>query len=108
MPDGRFSYQKYQFGYILESLGMVNVGEFYGHLEYFTHFWYVSWSFGIFFPVLVCCINEKSGNLDVSNKSNNQQFQQKCGRNSTFSTLSTFHRYLTNGWIILKNGQYTL
>jgi hypothetical protein len=28
LPDGLFSYQKYQFGYILEGLGMENVGIF--------------------------------------------------------------------------------
>jgi hypothetical protein len=34
-PDGSFSYQKSQFGYILEGLGMKNVGIFYDHSEYF-------------------------------------------------------------------------
>jgi hypothetical protein len=29
LPDGIFSYQKYQFGYILEGLGKENVGVFY-------------------------------------------------------------------------------
>jgi hypothetical protein len=35
LPDGFFSYQKSQFGYILENLGMENI------ILY-------SWSFGIF------------------------------------------------------------
>jgi hypothetical protein len=28
LPDGRFSFSNSQFGYILESLGMENVGKF--------------------------------------------------------------------------------
>jgi hypothetical protein len=32
LPDGIFSKQKYQFGFILEGLGMVNVGIVFGHL----------------------------------------------------------------------------
>jgi hypothetical protein len=36
LPDGLFSNQKYQFGYILvEGLRMENASTFYGHLEYF-------------------------------------------------------------------------
>jgi hypothetical protein len=41
------SYQKAQFRYILESLGMENVGIFYGHLVKFVVIWFI-------FPVLVC------------------------------------------------------
>jgi hypothetical protein len=37
LPDGIFSHQKSQFEYILEGLGMGNVGTFYGHTEYFTN-----------------------------------------------------------------------
>jgi hypothetical protein len=33
LPDGIFSNQKFQFGYILEDIEMENVGKFYGHLE---------------------------------------------------------------------------
>jgi hypothetical protein len=33
LPDGLFSYQKYQFGQILEGLGMENADLFCGHLE---------------------------------------------------------------------------
>jgi hypothetical protein len=40
LPDGSFSYQKSKFGKILESLGMENVGIFWGHLEYCSHTWY--------------------------------------------------------------------
>jgi hypothetical protein len=36
LPDGIFSYQKSQFGYMLEGLEMENVGIFYGHLKYVT------------------------------------------------------------------------
>jgi hypothetical protein len=39
LPGGLSSNQKYQFGYILEGLGMENVGIFYDHLEYFTDIW---------------------------------------------------------------------
>jgi Kef-type K+ transport system membrane component KefB len=39
---------------------------FYHHLDYFTAIfmavWYTLLSFGIFFPVLVCSDQEKSGN----------------------------------------------
>jgi hypothetical protein len=35
LPDGKFAYQKFQFGYIWEGHGKVNVGKFYGCLEYF-------------------------------------------------------------------------
>jgi hypothetical protein len=34
LPDGLFSNQKFQFGKILDCLGMENVGIFYDHLEY--------------------------------------------------------------------------
>jgi hypothetical protein len=33
LPDGLLSYQKSQFGYILEGLGMENVGIFYDRLK---------------------------------------------------------------------------
>jgi hypothetical protein len=64
LPDGLFSNQKFQFGEILECLGMENVGIFYDHLEYFPSIWYNLWlfdmaghhlvyfsQFGIFFPI---------------------------------------------------------
>jgi hypothetical protein len=35
LPDGLFSNQKSQFGYILEGLRWENVEIFHGHLEYF-------------------------------------------------------------------------
>jgi hypothetical protein len=47
LPDGLFSYQKTQFGYILEGLGMETVGIFYEHLEYFSAIWYIFLQFGI-------------------------------------------------------------
>jgi hypothetical protein len=62
LPDGIFSYQKSQFGYILERLGkeifvyfiaiwniLPHFGIFYGHLEYFTTLWNILWPFGIFY-----------------------------------------------------------
>jgi hypothetical protein len=45
LPDGVFSYQKYQFECILDRLGMETFGIFYVHLEYFTFIWFILWSF---------------------------------------------------------------
>jgi hypothetical protein len=36
LPDGIFSYQKCQFGYILEGLGTENFVVFHGHLVFFA------------------------------------------------------------------------
>jgi hypothetical protein len=36
LPDGLFSNQKSQYGYLLEGLAMQNLGIFYDHLVYFT------------------------------------------------------------------------
>jgi hypothetical protein len=33
LPDDSFANPKSQFGYILEGLGMENVGKYFGHLE---------------------------------------------------------------------------
>jgi hypothetical protein len=49
LRDGLFSNQKSQFGYILEGLGMENVGIYYAHLEYFTAIWYNVW------PLVINC-----------------------------------------------------
>jgi hypothetical protein len=51
LPDGRFSYQKSQFRYTLEAIGMVYVGIIYSHLIYFRANRYTLWSFGKIFPV---------------------------------------------------------
>jgi hypothetical protein len=61
LPDGLFSDQKLQFGYILEGLAMKDVGVFdghlvyvfYGHYIYFMNIWNILWLFGIFVPILV-------------------------------------------------------
>jgi hypothetical protein len=53
MPDAAFSYQKYQFGHILEGLGVENIGMFYGHSEYFMPTWCILCPFGIFCGHLV-------------------------------------------------------
>jgi hypothetical protein len=80
LPDGLFSYQKYQFGYTLEGIEMENVDIFWralewkmlvhykaiwkfcGHLEYFSPFWYISprniwqpWSQNLFAKKLFIC-----------------------------------------------------
>jgi hypothetical protein len=39
LPDGWFSNQKSEFGYILEGLGMKKVGIFYSHFEYIATIW---------------------------------------------------------------------
>jgi hypothetical protein len=41
LPDGFFSDQKYQFGKILEDLGMENVVIYSGHSEYFMTIGYI-------------------------------------------------------------------
>jgi hypothetical protein len=41
LPDGFFSDQKYQFGYILEDVGMENVVIYSGHLENFKTVGYI-------------------------------------------------------------------
>jgi hypothetical protein len=68
LPDGLVSYQKSQFGYILEGLGKENVGIFYDHLEYFTALWCMLWPFGtvcghlVHFSCFGMCGTKKSGN----------------------------------------------
>jgi hypothetical protein len=47
LPDGLFSYQKSQFGYILDGLGMEIVGIFYEHFEYYMRIWYILRHIGI-------------------------------------------------------------
>jgi hypothetical protein len=37
-PDGIFAHQKYQYGHILEGLGIENVGTFCGNMVYFCRF----------------------------------------------------------------------
>jgi hypothetical protein len=53
LPDGIFSNQKSQFGYILEVLAMEDVGIFYEHLAYFNAIWYILRSFSLFRGYLV-------------------------------------------------------
>jgi hypothetical protein len=68
LPDGLFSNPKSQLWLNLEGLGMENVVIFFDHLEYFAAIWYNIWPFGIvcghlvYFYVLVCLEQEKSGN----------------------------------------------
>jgi hypothetical protein len=49
LPDGMFSDQKSQIVYILESLGLENVGTY----TYIMVIWYILWPFGIFYGHLV-------------------------------------------------------
>jgi hypothetical protein len=48
LPDGFFSDQKYQLGYILEDLGIENIVVYSGPLEYFTTIGYILWAFDNF------------------------------------------------------------
>jgi hypothetical protein len=55
---------------ILQGLAMDDVaifydhfGLFYGHWKYFMAIWNILWSFGIFFPVLVCCTKKNLATL---------------------------------------------
>jgi hypothetical protein len=76
LPDGIFSYQKYQFGYIIDFLGMENVGYFSAVWNILGPFgicyglWAILWSFGTFVPVLVYIYiyKEKSGNPGFKTK----------------------------------------
>jgi hypothetical protein len=43
LPDAIFTNQKSQFGYILEGLGIENVGIFYGNLVHFNAIWNILW-----------------------------------------------------------------
>jgi hypothetical protein len=61
---------------------------FRGSLVYFMTIWYILWPFGIFYPVLVCCV-KKSGNL-VS--------MRRC----------CFRRYLINGWNTFQKSHFHL
>jgi hypothetical protein len=65
LQDGILSYQKSQFGYILEGLGMENFGIFYCRWINFMGIWYLFGSFGIFTTISICCTKKKSGNLVV-------------------------------------------
>jgi hypothetical protein len=89
LPDGIFSYQKSQFGYIFAGLAMLKVwlhfvailnilrqlGKFYGQVAYFVIVWYISTSFGMFcqekiwqprVPVNICCATEIAAPCSVT------------------------------------------
>jgi hypothetical protein len=42
---------------------MENVGIFFGHLVYFTANWFVLQPFGIFPPILACCVDKNLATL---------------------------------------------
>jgi hypothetical protein len=62
LPDGLFSYQKSEFGEILEGLRLENVDICYGHLEYFTDTWDILRPFCVHFFGFGTVHQEKSGN----------------------------------------------
>jgi hypothetical protein len=53
LPDGYIFIQKSRFGYILEGLGMEQIGILYGHFGIFYGPCYIVWSFGVYFHVMV-------------------------------------------------------
>jgi hypothetical protein len=70
LPDGSFSNQKSNFGYILEGLRNENVVIFYSHLEYLTAIGFILWQSGkfsgqlvYFFRFLVCCTKKNLATL---------------------------------------------
>jgi hypothetical protein len=70
LPDGTYIFKpKSLFGYILENLGMKNVGIFYLQLAYLTAIWYIFGHLVHFvviwyiFPVLVCFTNTNLATL---------------------------------------------
>jgi hypothetical protein len=50
----------------MEHIGMYI---FYGHFEYFKAMWYILWSFGVIFSVLVNCCNKNLAALVHSGQS---------------------------------------
>jgi hypothetical protein len=64
----------------LEALATVDVGLFSGHLVNFKSIWYILWSFGIFSPVLVCCIKKNlatpTTRLPTTSNLNENRFMQ--------------------------------
>jgi hypothetical protein len=62
LPDGLFNTKNTNFYTLWKTLGRVecagmilSICDIFIHLVYFKVTEYVLWSFGIFFPVLVCC-----------------------------------------------------
>jgi hypothetical protein len=72
LPDGIFSYQKSQFGYILEGPGIEIVGIVSVHFEYLRPFgiFYdhlvILCPFGIFYPCFGILYQDKSGNPELA------------------------------------------
>jgi hypothetical protein len=63
LPDGIFAYQRSQFGYILEGLGIKK----YFTIIWYTYFmavWYIMWSLGMFFR-FGTLHQEKSGSTQL-------------------------------------------
>jgi hypothetical protein len=72
LPDGIhiFKPKKNKFGKVLEGLAMEDFGILrailsiiYAKMVYFMAIWYILCSFGIFFPVLVCCAEKNLATL---------------------------------------------
>jgi hypothetical protein len=68
LPDAILSNQKSHFWYILEGLGMDNVGILFGRLEYMISIWCILWQFCafcgyfVYFSRFGMFYQEKSGN----------------------------------------------
>jgi hypothetical protein len=84
-----FQTKKSQFGKILEGFGMENFGIVYGHLEFITAIWYISWPFGnlvaiwYFSPVFVYCVKRNLAYPAMSSLFYN------CGGGPDFSATFT-------------------
>jgi hypothetical protein len=64
LPDGLFSNQNPNFGYILEGLEMEIVGiHILWPVGLFTAIWYILGLLGIFFPNLACCTKKHLAKL---------------------------------------------
>jgi hypothetical protein len=65
LPDGIsiFMTKKANLGKFWKALERIMLVPFVAiRYTYFMAIWYILWSFGIFFPVVVCCSMKKSGN----------------------------------------------
>jgi hypothetical protein len=89
LPDGFFSGQKSQFGYILQDLGIENVVIYFDHWEYFTTIGYILWAFGYFVVIWHTYTSfgishqEKSGNP----AENQESFRSDLPVNLEFQSL---------------------
>jgi hypothetical protein len=77
LPDGSFSNQKNpNLGQFMRAIDrrlfkyFLDIWNFYGHLEYFETIWYILFSFGTFFHILVSCTKKNLATLVLEHISN--------------------------------------